>query len=313
MISGYIHPRYAYSFSEMGRPVRLRHSGGWVLERSIFQTGHNDAMGIYPYMCCRDWGQIDRDLEELQNRLVSLVLVTDPLGDFDPIFLKDRFTDLCRPFKTHYVVDLSRYNPDDLPVNHKRNIKKNSGQVKIEVGERPPADLDTWQDLYDNLVRRHKIAGMLTFSRSIFKTQLQVPGLYVFKGFVGDETAGMLLWYRHRETICYHLGAFSPLGYKHSLSFVLFDYAIRYFQEKNFTRLNLGGGAGTREDPDDGLARFKRGWSNQTFKTYLCGKIFDRTTYDRLSLGRSRAENDYFPTYREGEFSSLRQETEGQR
>jgi hypothetical protein len=51
------------------------------------------------------------------------------------------------------------------------------------------------------------------------------------------------------------------------------------------------------EQPDDGLRRFKKGWSTHTRQTYLATRVLDRRRYEELSRGAGDA-NGYFPAYR---------------
>jgi hypothetical protein len=58
------------------------------------------------------------------------------------------------------------------------------------------------------------------------------------------------------------------------------------------------------DDADDGLTRFKAGWSNAERTNWLCGRIFDREAYAALSrMNVGAASRDYFPAYRAGEFA----------
>src|SRR5438093_1510186 len=74
-VTGYMHPRYARSHQEFGSPRELPRCRGWVLERPIPGFAYTDAMGCYPLFACQDWSQLHLDVEDLRNKLVSLVLV----------------------------------------------------------------------------------------------------------------------------------------------------------------------------------------------------------------------------------------------
>ena len=81
---GYLSPEYVASQAECGQPLALPRSGGWLLERRIPGSEATDAMGPYPIFCCSDWSVLGDDLAGLGDRLVSLVLVTDPFGPGRP-------------------------------------------------------------------------------------------------------------------------------------------------------------------------------------------------------------------------------------
>jgi hypothetical protein len=105
----------------------------------------------------------------------------------------------------------------------------------------------------------------------------------------------MLLWYVQGDVAYYHLGASSDEGYKLQSSYAAFWASIAFFRGQ-VDVLSLGAGAGVTNDGTDGLSRFKRGWSNGTLRTYLCGKVLNQQRYEELSQGKS---SDFFPAYRE--------------
>ena len=60
--------------------------------------------------------------------------------------------------------------------------------------------------------------------------------------------------------------------------------------------INFGGGAGTGDDPADGLVRFKKGFSNSVEPSYLFTAVLDDDAYRALSA--DRAGTAFFPAYR---------------
>ena len=72
--------------------------------------------------------------------------------------------------------------------------------------------------------------------------------------------------------------------------------AIRY--------VSIGGMAGLKEDPSDGLAEFKRGWANDKRTAHLCGRVFNRQKYEKLCQQKRTPGADFFPAYRAGEKSN---------
>ena len=107
-MKGYLHPGYAQSLAEFGTPRELPGSRGWILKREIPGFSFHDAMGCYPLFTCQDWSQLHADLEDIGNDLASLLLVTDPFGEYNTTYLNRCFKDAVIPFKDHFIVDLSR-------------------------------------------------------------------------------------------------------------------------------------------------------------------------------------------------------------
>lgn len=294
-MSGYLHRAYAESLSEFGRPLSLPQCRGWLLERVIPNTDVTDAMGCYPLFACENWAALKTDLESLD--LVSVSVVTDPFGDYDLDFLNQCFPELVKPFKDHFVTDLSQPFESFAHPHHLRNAENALRRLEVERCVQPLDFLEDWTRLYQTLIERHAITGITRFSKESFAKQLAVPGIVAFRAVESGQTVGMLLWYLQEDRAYYHLGAYSPRGYETGASFALFDRALRYFCSQEIKWLNLGAAAGS-VNTDSGLARFKKGWSNGVRTAYFCGRIFDRRKYEQLAAGHT----DYFPAYRAGEF-----------
>jgi hypothetical protein len=290
--------------AEFGTPLELGRCGGWILKRQIPGFSYYDAMGCYPLFACRDWSELYADLEDIghENGLVSLSLVTDPFGDYDPAYLRRCFKNVVIPFKEHFIIDLSHPMDTFVCSHHRRYARKALRQVHVEKCEDPAQFINEWVDLYAALIERHNIAGILAFSELAFKKQLNVPGIVVFRAVYEETTVAMLLWYVQGEVGYYHLGASSDLGYELQASFALFWSAIEYFAANGLRWLNLGAGAGVSSDGTDGLSQFKRGWSTGTRTAYFCGRIFDHAKYSEIVQAKGIPATDYFPAYRQGEF-----------
>lgn len=288
---------YALSFVEYGFVIHLAYSRGWLIKRPIADSNYYDAIGCYPIFCCQDWALLSEDLAA-QDGLVSLTLVTDPFGTYDTSTLEKCFPDLVIPFKDHYVVDLSAEPDAFVHPHHKKNANKALQSLSVERVQPSDTLLAEWIGLYENLTARHHIRGMAAFSHRSFAAQFHVPGLVIFRVTIGGKCIGTVLWYLQGDTAYYHLGAYSDEGYKHKASFALFWESIQYFRRAGVRWLSLGAGAGL-QPKEDGLTRFKSGWATGTRTAYLCGRIWDRVVYDKLSK-RSQGTK-YFPAYRAGE------------
>jgi GNAT acetyltransferase-like protein len=299
-VTGYAHADYAASLAEFGSPRLLTQCDGWILERSIPGIPHRDAMGCYPLFACRDWPQLQRDVENLID-LVSLVFVTDPFGDYTEDSLRHTFKDLVTPFKEHFIVDLTATPETFIHAHHRRNARKTLEAISIETCSVSDS-IDEWITLYANLVARHDIRGIARFSDSSFALQSKVPGAVMLRATHDGRTVGMTWWFISGGVGYYHLGAYSDAGYELRASFGLFWRAIELFRSDGLRWLDLGAGAGLATDAQDGLSRFKKGWSTETRTAYLCGRILDHGRYSEIVKEKGVAPTDYFPAYRKGEF-----------
>ena len=298
---GYLHPLYARSLNEFGRPRHLPESDGWILEREIGATRLRDAMACYPLLLCRDWSRLPGDLEGQQD-LVSVAVVLDPFGDHTPRLRARAFPEVSIPFKEHFVTDLARSPDSYLSYHHQRNVRKGLRQVRVEIVARPGERLEDWIRVYGVLIRRHRVTGLRAFSPLAFRDQLTTPGMVAFRAGLDGSTVGMLLWFVHGRVAYYHLGACDETGYRVRASFAMFRTAIGYFSDLGLRWLDLGGDVGLARRSNGGLARFKRGWATGTRMAYFCGRIGDRSRYRELA--GNDAGNGYFPAYRRNEFAA---------
>lgn len=297
-----MHPDYAASLREFGKPRLLPRSGSWILERSIGDLGYKDAMGCYPIFCCLNWDGLRADLDELSDELVSISMVVDPFGPCTEEALRACFEDKVVRFKQHFVADLRRPTADIVSHHHHYYAKRALKTVRVERCDDPSKFLNEWIGLYGNLIARHNLSGIKAFSRSAFTAQLSVPGIVVFRAVHGLETVGAHLWYVQGDIVYSHLAATNRQGYELGAAYALYITALETFS-KHAHWINFGSGAGVNPDESDGLARFKKGWSTETLPTYFCGRIFNREKYNQALLARAEQDNDYFPAYRRGEFS----------
>ena len=302
--TGYLHPLYADSLREFGEPVELPHCGGWVLKREIPGCAAFDAMGCYPLFACRDWRRLGEDLRDLEGSLVSVTLVTDAFGNYEPEELKAWF-DVAFHFKDHYICDLAG-NPDQfVSKHHRRYAKKALEHARVEVVDDPVSYLDEWTELYAVLVRRHSLTGIKAFSKDCFRKQLSMPDLVMMKIVRGATTLGALLWFIKDGVAYAHLMALSDEGYAANAFYGLFWRSIEIFKKDLASRisfLHLGGGSGASAGEADGMLFFKKGWSTAIRQAWLCGKILDRDKYAALVEAKHTAPDPYFPLYRKGEF-----------
>ena len=301
-MAGYMHPEYTQSLAEFGAPRLLPRCGGWVLERQIPGSPYRDAMGAYPLFACQDWSQLEADLEVVGKEWISLILVSDPFGAYTPADLEQVFKDVLIPFKEHFVVDMH------LPLNEiggsrrRKHARRALRNVQIEVCQEPGQFVDTWLDLYSNLIEKHYIQGIRAFSRTAFTKQLSMPGISVLRAVYEGETIGAQLYLMQGDVVHCHLGAVNDIGYEVGATYALDWYSFEYFADKA-RWLNLGGGAGLSSNGTDGLSEYKRGWATDTRTAYLCGRIFNHTIYAELAKAKNISNQDYFPTYRKGEFA----------
>ena len=258
-------------------------------------------MGCYPIFSCRDWALLESDLQRLDDGLISLVLVTDPFGNYSEELLASAFPDLVLRFKEHFVADLEQPPKSFVTSHHRYYARKALERVTVERCDDLAEAVEEWSALYAALVARHQVTGIKAFSRAAFAKQLNLSGMVMLRARHDGETVGAHLWYEGRKVAYSHLAASSAIGYELMAAYALSWTALEYFAEK-VRWIDWGAGAGLSASGGDGLTRFKRGWSNDTRAAYLCGRIFDQARYWKLARAKGSADSSYFPAYRADEF-----------
>lgn len=300
MSDGYLHPAYAASFEEVACPLAMPASGGWALSRAITGTALRDGTGCYPVFCCSDWRGLGSDLEALAASHVSFTLVSDPFGLFEPEDLRRAF-DLVRPYKRHYVTDMSA-PPREPPRRLRRNLAVAEREVTISQVADPGSMSARWTELYRALSHRHRLTGLHAFSSHALRKQLDVPGLRMFAATARGSVVGLHLWFVQGEVAYAHLGAIDALGHELSAGFALYSHALDALRSEARWAA-LGGAPGEEEsETTDGLSSFKRLWATSTRQTYLCGRVLQPDAYETLARGFA-ARSNYFPSYRSGEWA----------
>ncbi|MEP7113982.1 MAG: GNAT family N-acetyltransferase, partial [Ilumatobacteraceae bacterium] len=197
--------------------------------------------------------------------------------------------------------DVSQSPSTFVSANRRKKIRRVLTRVDVEECSNVEAVLPALRTLYDRLVERHSITGIRALSPSAFTKQLTTPGTVLFRADHGGRTVGVTVWYVQENVAYGHLAAFSDEGYQLGASYAL-DWVALEALSHRVQWLDFGGGAGVEAGIDDGLTRYKRGWSTGTRLTYFCGRILNAEAYARLTSAASHPRSGYFPAYRAGEF-----------
>lgn len=289
------HPYSSRQYMEalaQGSPlIEFSKDSGFAILRPIDGTPYFDTVGSYPFSALSNYAlELPQTISGFQP--VSYVTVTDALDD-EMLCLKDAF-DFSRPYKTHFIYN--RALPHGFSKHHRYEVKKAN-----ELCNTRPIDLaeylDEWCHIYDALIQKHKLSALHRFSRAYFNAISKMPAFVTLGAFVGEQLVSAHIWLKHGDFMYSHLAASSKLGYARNASYALYADVIGRFE--NCKIFDLGGA------PDnslsDGLARFKRGFSNDTRTNWICGQIFDKAIYNKLCSINKMPHNDlYFPAYRDG-------------
>ncbi|WP_322107619.1 lipid II:glycine glycyltransferase FemX [Cytobacillus dafuensis] len=202
--------------------------------------------------------------------------------------------DLKQPYKDIWM---------DYSKNNQRNIKKaKESGMSAEIVPKTTENIAKFHHLYESTMNRKNAAEMYFFSEDFFCELLSDDTLYesflLFVQYQNKVIAGLILLIG-KEIAHYQFGG-SNYDYLHlKPNNLLFDYMIRFCQEKGAKFLHLGGG---HQFKNDGLYRFKSSFSNcPDYSYYLGTKIYNQEIFDQINEMASNHESfnqNFFPPYR---------------
>jgi hypothetical protein len=173
-------------------------------------------------------------------------------------------------------------------------------KVQVEICEEPSHYVDEWTALYTSLSERHNVNGLRAFSRTAFLKQLSIPGLVMFRATYRGTAVGAAIISLQQDVAYGHLMGINEVGHELGVSYALYWSHFPYLSNK-VRWLDWGGTSGVQNNSQDGLSRFKRGWSTGTRTAYFCGKVINQEKYAALAETRTLYKTNYFPAYRSGE------------
>lgn len=298
MTTGYLSPEYAQSLADFGDIEMLPRSGIPLLRRDIDGV-HHDLCGLYPYAMARDWSAIVEDIAELRDGdAVSLVLVTDPFAAEIYDWPAIANWDVCRPFKTHQIVDLNRDWRNERKKKVRYYTRRALAAQAVRQEHDPSKNAALFWQLYQRTIDRYGLSGIQAMSEAAIAAQLTAPGANVLTAYDDAGITGAMLSFDHGPTSNAHLVFLSDRAERLGTSYALYFGTLDAAERRNCGAFNLGSAAGTSDDPDDGLFRFKGRWANLQAKTWLCGVILNHDRYASLSEISGLPSSAFFPAYR---------------
>ena len=188
-------------------------------------------VGATPCFSASDWGRISSDLRLLENRIVSLTLVTDPFGDFTRESLEEIFHRV-RHYKNHLISDLFQSPDTFVSRHHLREWRLAKRVVEVETCERPVDQLDDFEAFYSDLITRHGIKGNSgVFSRRV-RDSIFAPGGGAVSGATRGSGCRRTLVVRAGRRGIQSPAASSEQGYRSRAGFALYGHALRWFANR---------------------------------------------------------------------------------
>ena len=255
---------YARAFEETGvEPLHVPEWGTHVLVRQG-AGGVRQATGVRPYASLDPDCDLEAGLDRLHRAGIATVsLITDPMWCPEVSVLQEAFS-TCREFKMTYFVDRDAEKVQ-IRKRHRNMINRarRAGEIRdVELAEH----LDRWQELYQRNVADRQIAQ--PFDPTYFDRLTEVPGVRTVAAIVEGEIVTMTIWLRHQDVLYYYDGASSATGFGIGASYAAFAHVVETATECRY--VFFGGSSDFRDELTDGLAVFKRGFSNSSAPSYLC-------------------------------------------
>ncbi|MEH7344382.1 GNAT family N-acetyltransferase [Bacillus sp. JJ1532] len=186
--------------------------------------------------------------------------------------------------------------------NNQRNITKakNLG-LSAEIATKTLTNITKFQQLYELTMKRTNSSKYYYFHKSLFSELLSEDSLYesylLFANYQNQVVGGIILLIG-MEFAHYQFGASHPDYLNLKPNNFLFDFMIRFCQEKGAKLLHLGGGY----EENDGLFRYKSTFSNSDHYSYYLGtNIHDQKVFEQLNEIASKYDSynpNFFPAYR---------------
>lgn len=260
----------------------------FFLKRKIPGTDYVDYSSVYPFLANNlQWLADDYDINA-----TSSVVITNPLKK---LHLTCEDAKRVNTYKSHSVVELSKYNLKNLPENHRRNIKRSGFSVSIVPN---PANLFiNVHSTYQTLVERHKIIGITNYSLDQIEKLLKIPGAILFEAYNYQleypELLGYCLFYIQNQDAYYHLSALTYAGLEARANFKIMHEVILFSKQLGLDRLEIGA---VPDGGSEGLKRFKEGFATCQMNNFIIKTIYNQELYDKLS--ENKVDNGFFPLYR---------------
>lgn len=310
--TGYLSKAYADSFKEFGQIVPLGKDYRYLLERPIDSTEYKDLVSLYPLYCAPPEHTF-RYLENTSTPHITTTLITSPLIDPYPYF-QERDLVIVKPYKTHYIVNLTKqYHCSHYHWNKVHEFAESGHEVNIRILY-PHNVIDYAQHfykLYKVLCKKRKIEGLIAFSELAMIRQFQTPGLIVFEVLdtvrnlnkdspsYNPNPSGLPMAIRtfmiQGNDIYYHLAAqtYKCIKVAPGFSQAVHYAAIMYAKQLGLENMVLGGVPDGAES--SGLKDFKEGFATHTRQNHICMKIHNPKVYEQL---KPFPMSPFLPAYR---------------
>jgi hypothetical protein len=276
--------QYLSGFPHVGPAAFARDAPAGVLRRPIAGSDLFDGLGPWPYLRAGHGCDIAA-LAGAFPDLVTIAVITQPgfrpAGGEDAVLLKEHFL---------FDPDLP---PAPLSRRARQRLRRAEGSWRIDCPESAPERMDL-APLYREVGRRRAFAGgVFDFPIAHFAALASLDGMVYFRIGRDGETAGMACGALFEDELHLLHIAIADRALPDNASYPLMQAIIDFCRERKVVMM-MGG---TPRTDGEGIARFKRRWTNRRAPVYLTRIVNRPDTY--AALCRDRPSTTYFPAYRD--------------
>jgi hypothetical protein len=279
--SGY----YASGLSHLGAPEAHPSWSFCLLRRPIKDTGLEDGIGPWPYVCIADSADLTALREDFRH-LVTLSVVTQP--GYVPA---DKAVDATL-LKQHFVYDPQRPMPE-LSRRARIRLRRAEAIGSVELIT-DIEDRMAMTEIYEGLKRRRGLAGgIFDYPRRHFETVARMPNSLFLQVRAASGIGAMACGFIFGDMLQILHTVIAEDGLRWNASYLLMRALQELARERGVRLLTGGMPAGGSA----GLRVFKLRWVNDFTPVYLLRIVNDPRAY--ASLCRAGTDrNSFFPAYR---------------
>jgi hypothetical protein len=225
------------------------------------------ASGLYPFASLEPDCELAAGLDFLREQGVgSVSLVTDALWQ-PPLETLRAVFDVCRPFKTTYLIDREA-GPVRFRKKHRNRINRSNRRCRVR--RVPLADhVESAQQMYRGFAEIKELSGSMDFGPAYFPNLAKMKEATTIAAFVEEALVALSIWIRFRDIAYFHLGVSNQKGYEIAASYACHGFAIGHFADCRY--VSFGPEVGLRDSKAYPLSGFKSGFANATAPIHLCG------------------------------------------
>ena len=293
-MSGFHQFEFAAAF---GKCLHLENANGWVCQRDITSDGLYDYVSPYPMFAETQFDRIALDFDFLSEQgAVSLTLRTDALSEKDVIKTKADW-DWFKAFKTHHICDLNtpwRNTAHRNAIRYDRQARK---QFDYSIVNSPVEYAAGLLRLNSVILQRTRGTADKAMTQTMMEELLSLTGCRLVKAQdkTGIQALGLFM-ISQENAYAYLLGCTNEARDEHVIS-GLYGYALDTLAN-DVRYVDFGSSPGIIDDKDHRVAKFKSLWSNQTAKSYICGKVLRPDIYAHLVKTSPATHSNFFPQYK---------------